>query len=583
MKITKLKIESFRGIPNELTLNFADSKNNPLSTLIFGDNGSGKSSIIDALEYNLQGKIERSDSIKNEFRPSPLSWCNDYKMGSKTTIFFQDDSINKREIIVHFDVEKETYTLSKSVNKLHPNFQIAPIVLRRSDIINYSSTPIQKKQILFWSFIYKSDNLELVENLNDKVLIQNLEKDRIRLKSLRREKIKNLANFLKLSDSEIPSLRNEFISFIKNKIRGGLTPRQYNDFKNRGILKGVNEKALNLANEILELFDEIQELQKQLNKPKTSQISEIKKIETQNFLREASAHLTKAFHSISTSDFIDEISFEIGEMTDVSFEIIVKLKNGKITSPNNIFSEANLDLLILLLYTSLIKEASNYGQTKLIVLDDVLQSVDSTIRLNFLEYLLINYKDWQIIISAHDRLWLNQVRSVFRRHQHKFKEIEIFNWDFQTGPQLIEPQTYGIDNPLYVAIKTNNIQLIASQSGLLFEKICQNLSIELGTSIQRKKNDQYTIGDLWPGIIKYFKKSDLNNITIEIDKLLHIRNLLGAHYNEWAISLSNEEVLRFANCVNQFYLKTFCEDCHNWINKSDRCICGKLKMNNYPQ
>lgn len=231
-----------------------------------------------------------------------------------------------------------------------------------------------------------------------------------------------------------------------------------------------------------------------------------------------------------------------------------------------------------MLYTSLIQESEKYGQSKILVLDDVLQSVDSVIRLNFIDYLLTNFKDWQIIISAHDRLWLNQLRSAFRRHQHKFKEIEIFKWDFELGPQIIEPQLSGFNSALSVAIESKNVQLIASQTGLLFESICQNLSVTLNTSIQRKQGDRYTIGDLWPGIKKHFKKTSLADLTIEIDKVLHIRNLFGAHYNEWAVSLSNSEIINFAESVNNFLFHVYCDNCQNWIKKSNMCNCNKIKL-----
>jgi len=578
MKISNLRIESFRGIPNELDINFKDTRERPVSTLIYGDNGSGKSSIIDALEFNLQGKIERSDSIKNEFRPSPLSWNKPYDTGAKTTVFFDDKSNNKRNIVVSFDNEQEKFLLNKSNKELHPNFQIAPIVLRRSDIINYATTPVQRKQVLFWSFIYKTSSGQEANNINDKVLIQNLEKDRISIKTKRRKINEELAETLKITESDIPTKKQEILSFIKKNIRKGFTNKQYEVFKHKGTLKGINEKAIKLSEELLKVNEEVLRVQSKIGKLKkiNSPSNEIRKDETRKFLKMASSHLTKAFRSISTSEFVEEINVKIGELTEVSFEIEVKLTNGKITSPSNIFSEANLDLLILLLYTSLIKESSNYGQAKLIVLDDVLQSVDSTIRLNFLEYLLQNFKDWQIIISAHDRLWFNQLRNAFRRNQHSFKEIEIFQWDFQLGPQLIEPQAYGAENALAIALETNNIQLIASQSGLLLESICQNLSINLETSIHRKKDDKYTIGDLWPGIKKYFKKSELLELTIEIDKRLYIRNLLGAHYNEWAISMSNEEVLCFARLVNKFYSKIFCENCRCWISEDKSCKCEAL-------
>ena len=45
-KIDKIIISHFRGITNELSLSF-NMKGKTESALIFGDNGSGKSSIID--------------------------------------------------------------------------------------------------------------------------------------------------------------------------------------------------------------------------------------------------------------------------------------------------------------------------------------------------------------------------------------------------------------------------------------------------------------------------------------------------------------------------------------------------------
>jgi len=579
MKIVKLHIDSFRGIPNELILDFTDNRNSPCSTLIFGDNGSGKSSIVDALEFNLQGKIERSDSLKNEFRPSPLNWKNKYYKGAKTKCYFDDESENQRDIIVSYDKQKEKTITSKSNNQLHPDFRIAPIALRRSDIITYSSTPTQRKQILFWSFIYSNSNDQNEGNL-DKVQIQNLDKERIRLKTNRRELQEKLSKLLKIPIEEIPLTENEFSSFIKNKIRNGLNNNQYLTLKRKGILKGVNEKAVDVSKELITSNNDIKEIQSKIARLKKidSSSNDTKKAETQRFLSEASKHLTESFHKISTTDFVNQINVKISELTEVSFEIEVVLNNGKKTSPNNIFSEANLDLLILLLYTSLIQESEKYGQSKILVLDDVLQSVDSVIRLNFIDYLLTDFKDWQIIISAHDRLWLNQLRSAFRRHQHKFKEIEIFKWDFELGPQIIEPQLSGFNSALSVAIESKNVQLIASQTGLLFESICQNLSVTLNTSIQRKQGDRYTIGDLWPGIKKHFKKTSLADLIIEIDKVLYIRNLIGAHYNEWAVSLSNSEIISFAESVNNFLFHVYCDSCQNWIEKSNMCNCNKIKL-----
>jgi hypothetical protein len=580
MKIKQIEIDSFRGISNNITIDFS-KKNKSISTIIFGDNGTGKSSIIDALEFNLQGKLERSNALENEFRASVINLNNKLNKGCKTRVTFEDNSDCIRDINIVFDAEKEKNLYEPSINGINKHFQIAPIVLRRNDIINYSLTPSDKKQILFWSFIYNTKNSDKIpEDIVDKNQLNELNKEKLSLKNKRREIISNLSNLLKIEIENIPLIGNELDHFIKNKIRNGLTTKEYLTLNKNGNLRGINPKAVKKSNDLLELNIALKKLTSEiaiLNKLNSSSSGD-RKQDIKVFLDEASQFLTDAFLEISTLNFIKEIKVKIGQLTEVSFEIEITLKNGVKTAPNKIFSEANLDLLILLLYTSIIKESNKYGQSKIIILDDVLQSVDSVIRISFIEYLLTNFKEWQIIISTHDRLWLNQLRSSFRRNNHLFKEIEIFKWDFQTGLNIFEQNHKSQNSSLLKAMETKDSQLIASQTGLFLEYLCNVLSMYLNLSIQRKIGDKYTIGDLWPSILKHFKKTNLEKEVIEIDKLLHIRNLLGAHYNEWAISLSNMEINNFSSLVNDFYNRVFCEKCENWINKENICSCKNLSI-----
>lgn len=588
MKIKNIEIEGFRGISNYLNVDFT-KKNKAISTIIFGDNGTGKSSIIDAIEYNLQGRLERSEVINNEFRPSVINLRNDFSKGSKTNLYFEDGTNNSRDVIVHFDDEKDKYVHKRSNAQFIRNFNIAPVALRRNDIITYSLTPSEKKQILFWSFIYRatiSDNIINEElDLVDQHQINELSTERIELKNKRIELRDNLSTLLKIPVDEIPITGNTFDHFIKQKIRNGLSKQHYRALKEKGNIKGINEAALALSEKLIKVNLDIRTLNNQLGRLKklNSNSSENRKEEIRRFLSEASQELTQSFLEITNSDFVKAIAVKIGEQTEVSFELEVTLHNGVKTFPNKIFSEANLDLLVLLLYTSIIKESSKYGQSKLIILDDVLQSVDAVIRLNFIEYLLAAFKDWQIIITTHDRLWLNQLRSSFRRNNHTFKELEIFKWDFQSGLHIFEQANNLQNSSLIKAIETKDSQIIASQTGLFLEYMSNIQSMNLNISIQRKKDDKYTIGDLWPGLLKHFKRTTLSEQAVKIDKLLHIRNLLGAHYNEWAIALSNTEIINFATLVNDFYLNTFCQVCESWVGKENICFCKNIDISKINQ
>jgi len=53
-KLHRLVMHAFRGIPSEMTVDFGDGE----STVVYGDNGTGKSTIADALEWYFTGEIE---------------------------------------------------------------------------------------------------------------------------------------------------------------------------------------------------------------------------------------------------------------------------------------------------------------------------------------------------------------------------------------------------------------------------------------------------------------------------------------------------------------------------------------------
>jgi len=117
-------------------------------------------------------------------------------------------------------------------------------------------------------------------------------------------------------------------------------------------------------------------------------------------------------------------------------------------------------------------------------------------------------------------------------------------------------------------------------------KRCDKLSWTLPISITRRKEDKYTLGDLWPGIYKILKKTNVKAVAEEVDKWLHLRNIAGAHYNEWARSVSLEEAKLFAESVIQLFWHVKCNSCFRWIESTGgqgkhwSCRCNKLNISN---
>lgn len=595
MKIKDIYIRSFRGIPNELSVDFTNKRGVPVSTVIYGDNGSGKSSIVDALEFNLQGRILREPLIITSESKTPISYVYTPIIGCNTIVTLENNSKNMRGIDVRVSQKKTSCSVDNTI--LCADFSLTPIVLRRNDIISFGIIPKESRQILFFSFLYQQF-IKLEEVVKNSVhwegdqYILSIKDEYVNLKQQRKENIRKLAEVLNVKSMQIPYGEPEKLNgFINSHLNLKGFSKKRNKLKSIYFDKLTipEKRAIAITKEINKLTQKIKKVKETAEKALNPNIYGItiqkRREKNARFIKTASQYLSEAFKAISTLDFIDSIELEIGDYTSASLEIVVRLKNGKVSTPNQLFSEANYDLMVLLLYFSLIRASVDMGQSKVIILDDVFQSVDSIIRARFMDYLLSKCKDWQFIITCHDELWLNQLRFLFNKNGVEVKEYKLCNWTFENGPKLIEVTNASYDNSLSEAISTNNKQIIASQSGIYFENICQKLSISLSISIHRTPNDKYTIGDLWPGIKKALKSSqELMTLFDEVDRGHMVRNMLGCHANDWALGMSDIEVINFAEKVQELYDKVFCKKCLTWISNKNcsgnyiaECNCREIQ------
>ena len=97
MKLKKVIIHSFRGIPDKLEITFPEKGGKTSSLIILGDNGIGKSSIVDAIEFCLQGHVSQTESLKDKNIPSVLSFYK--KAHPCVNVAFQNDEIFERKIV----------------------------------------------------------------------------------------------------------------------------------------------------------------------------------------------------------------------------------------------------------------------------------------------------------------------------------------------------------------------------------------------------------------------------------------------------------------------------------------------------
>ena len=286
--------------------------------------------------------------------------------------------------------------------------------------------------------------------------------------------------------------------------------------------------------------------------------------------------ITDAFLAVTRAPYVEQIDVLFGQSGPVALDIVVRLKNGRTVYPQQLFSEGYRDLLALLFFVSVAKRASVEGQGKILVLDDVFQSVDSGIRSSVMEYLTDYLAGWQLIVTIHDRLWLEYMRDLFRRKGQIFSEVHIRQWTVEGGSQLV---TGGGDpvQELRRVLDVGEPWSVCAIAGRTLELACAELSWRLQLSVTRRRDDKYTLGDLWPALHKRLKRSNVASASEAVNTTYFLRNAAGAHYNEWATSLSLSEAIAFGDAVVDFVASVWCSGCSDWVagRPTASCRCGE--------
>jgi hypothetical protein len=192
-KILQVEISRFRGIPKPVALDLRGPSGAAASLLLAGDNGTGKSSVVDAIEFGLQGKLPPGGSSRASQRPIAVSLA--YREPGRVALALDDGSQLDRAISLTGSGR------ARYDRKPHPSFSSFPIVLRRRDILRFWDAPEESRQVIFFDYFRAVTRAALGSEPKD---LDELEEMRIKLKQARREKVRSLATAIKIQESDVP-------------------------------------------------------------------------------------------------------------------------------------------------------------------------------------------------------------------------------------------------------------------------------------------------------------------------------------------------------------------------------------------
>jgi len=272
--------------------------------------------------------------------------------------------------------------------------------------------------------------------------------------------------------------------------------------------------------------------------------------------------------------------------------------------PGAYHSEGHQDSMGVCLYLALMKRLFGDRFT-LALLDDVVMSVDSGHRYRFCKLLKTHFSGTQFIITTHDRLWAEQLRSAGLVTAKT--SLVFHSWTIDTGP-LVE-SNLEIWDEIASALGKGKVEAAAAALRHHLEYVSRHLADQLGATPQFRADGNYELGDLLPPVLARMKElygkaaaaAQSWGKDAEKEAVAKRKSSLSAaaatsgveqwavnkavHYNEWA----NFGKKDFEPVVATFktLLACFrCESCESWMHitprtipESLRCGCNAIHFN----
>ncbi len=239
--------------------------------------------------------------------------------------------------------------------------------------------------------------------------------------------------------------------------------------------------------------------------------------------------------------------------------------------PRALTSEGHLDSLGLCIFLAFVKKF-NEG-CLLIVLDDVVTTVDAKHRENICKLLLTEFGDKQLIITTSDGVWYGQLRASQRAYgmDGNFKNLSIVDWNIDIGPTITpyKPR-WGI---IEEKIASGDKRGAGNEGRQYIEWLLKQICDVTNAAVPVLNWQRGMVGDLLPHAEKRIEalakdasyKKKVSLAFTEMKRTIILGNLL-SHDNPLLDRVSTEEVKRFCNCVHELHGVFLCPNCEHFIN-----------------
>ncbi len=263
----------------------------------------------------------------------------------------------------------------------------------------------------------------------------------------------------------------------------------------------------------------------------------------------------------------------------------------------------------LCLYLAL-AERITHGVIDLVMLDDVVMSVDAEHRRQVCHLLATEFKDTQFFITTHDRTWARQMRTEGIVGPENL--VEFYNWQIELGPQVGRHEDWWqrVDEDLQLDQVPSAAAKLRRGLEEFFEMACDALRAR----VLYRSDGRWTLGDFAPASVAQLRRhlgrakqaanswgnrdtvaeiSDFESTVSQIFSRTQAENWMvnaGVHYNSWT-SFSKNDLVPVVEAFQDLCLAFQCSACQGLLKITERdmqpvalrCDCTKFDWNLVPR
>jgi hypothetical protein len=291
----------------------------------------------------------------------------------------------------------------------------------------------------------------------------------------------------------------------------------------------------------------------------------------QDLLREISTLVGELYGSIHPEDADDEVTgaptIEVQRYALGTAHVRGTFCKKPIKNLMDVYSDGHLDTVGICVFLALrrFRADRDPDDPRLMILDDIVLSVDLSHARRLLDLLRERFADHQVLIFTHNRLffdWCTKKLPTYRR-------MEITRWSLENGPQFGDHRS--AMERLEEQIRSETSPKILSQGVMnLLDEWLGDALFAYALRVPARRDRRYTLNETWEPLAKRLKEvdKDLMQEGQPLTKLLKrvgdfplVRNLLAAHDDDTGKEISLREVRRFAEDAVALVRALYCEKC----------------------